>query len=90
VTSNKAPEVVSGVLLSSCALNRPRFFTSFWHMYRRFVPVFVGVPQRLFVTKAANVAALTPARWKELFGHQTLMSVLRGNSAGQWTVSVAT
>jgi hypothetical protein len=34
------------------------------------------VLQRISITKAADVADLTPVRWKELFGHQTLMSDL--------------
>jgi transposase len=37
---------------------------------------FVDVLQRISITKAADVADLTPVRWKELFGHQTLMSDL--------------
>ena len=37
---------------------------------------FVDVLQRISITKAADVADLTPTRWKELFAHQTLMSDL--------------
>lgn len=37
---------------------------------------FVDVLKRISITKAANVADLTPVRWKDLFGHQTRMSDL--------------
>ncbi len=37
---------------------------------------FVGVLQRTSSTKADEIADLTPIRWKELFAHQSLKSVL--------------
>jgi len=37
---------------------------------------FVDVLQRISITKAADVADLTPIRWKELFAHQPLKSDL--------------
>ena len=37
---------------------------------------FVDVLQRISITKAADVADLTPVRWKELFAHQPLKSDL--------------
>ena len=37
---------------------------------------FVDVLQRISITKAADVADLTPTRWKELFAHQLLKSDL--------------
>jgi transposase len=37
---------------------------------------FVDVLQRISITKAADVADLTPIRWKELFAHQSLKSDL--------------
>ena len=37
---------------------------------------FVDVLQRISITKAADVADLTPVRWKKLFAHQPLKSDL--------------
>ncbi|NDC38201.1 MAG: transposase domain-containing protein, partial [Proteobacteria bacterium] len=37
---------------------------------------FVDVLQRISITNAADVADLTPIRWKELFAHQPLKSDL--------------
>jgi transposase len=37
---------------------------------------FVDVLQRVSITKASDVADLTPIRWKELFAHQLLKSAL--------------
>jgi hypothetical protein len=37
---------------------------------------FVDMLQRISITKAADVADLTPIRWNELSAHQTLISDL--------------